>query len=191
MDTKRPENHLLLVRLGLSQAEAEAGATQILEALVKELPPEQDEEDPAAVQQVLATIRKLVPFSPTWEFKEKPYGCRVKVLLPDNTERRVQVHIGRKDAAGRPLVEFISACGKVDPDSVKQVLRENTALQFGAYTIRQGIDPQGDESAYFVLQQRVPLEEVTEGLLAKVVPYLASRAAALEAETVPRRRSRR
>jgi hypothetical protein len=179
-----------LIRLGLSQADAASGATQILEALVKELPPEQDAEDPAAVQQMLATIRKLVAYSPTWDFKEKDYGGRVKVLLPDNAERRVQVHVGRKDAAGRPLVEFVSVCGKVDPDSVKQVLRQNTALQFGAYTIRQGIGPEGDESAYFVLQHRVPLEEVNEGLLAKVLPYLASRSAALQAETLPRRRCR-
>ncbi len=180
-----------LIRLGLPAAEAEAGATQILEALVRELPPEPDNDDPVAVQQMLESLRKLAAYSQTWEFKEKPYGCRVKVLLPDNTARRVQIHLGRQDAAGRPLVVFISSCGKVDAQSIKQVLRENTDLQFGAYTIRQVTDPQGNESAYFALEHRVPLDEVTDGLLAKVIPYLASKAAALEAEVLPRRSSRK
>lgn len=180
-----------LIRLGLPKAQAEAGATQILETLVRELPPVTDNEDPAAVQQLLAHIRQLAAYSPNWDFKETDYGCRVKVLLPDNNERRVQVHPGRKVATGRPLVEFISICGKVDPQSVEQVLRKNTKIEFGAYTIRQGTDPQGKASPYFMLQYRVPLDEITEGLLAKVLPYLASKADALEADLLPQRTTRK
>lgn len=180
-----------LIRLGLPEAKAEWGSTQVLEALVRELPPDTDTDEPVAMRQLLEHIRELVAYSQTWEFEEVASGCRVKVRLPDERRQRVHIRCGRKDSAGRPLVEFLSLCGKVGARSLEQVLRKSNDIEFGTYTIRQGIDREGNEFATFVLQYRVPLHEVTQGLLAKVLPYLAAKADDLEADLLPRRTPRK
>ena len=183
-----------LIRLGLGKAKAEAGATQVVEALVRELPPKADDNDPVMAQQVLEHLRSLSAYSQCWEFKEKTYGGRVKVTLPDNNERRVQIHFGKRNAEGRPLVELVSVCGKIDKSCLEQVLRMNNnsrewLREFGAsYTIGQGTDPQGNEATFAFIQCLKPIEEVTEAFLAKVLPYLASKANALDAELLPRRK---
>jgi hypothetical protein len=169
-----------LIRRGLPEAKADGGASKVVQALAEALPPQDELQDQEALQALLDRAKELAAYFPGWQFEEKPYGCCVTVSLPAGRGHHVHVIAKGKGSAGHQIVEFQAVCGKVSPAHLEKVLRGSGRLEFGSYTIRRT-----KEADYFVLQHRVRLDEVTESVLNRVIPYLAEHADAMEAELAP------
>ncbi len=161
-------------KLGLDENKAREGARRVLALLASEFP------TPPPMIEVKAEFAKvlaLVKMVPDWQIEDKPFGCSVRVDPAQNQTSWVHVISKGKDPSGDHWIEFQGLCGKADPSQFKEVLKKTARLNIGAFTLRpvEGVE-------YFILQERLRLPQVTFPEVKRIIPYLATQAAAIRAE---------